>query len=54
MPPALDVRTIVFSRLVSMAVRMMRLLIHWTIGGVRMMRSQRSRVVCSNSSLDTR
>ena len=54
MPPALEVSTMVFSRLVSMAVRIMRLLIHCTIGGVRMMRSHRSRVVCSSSSLDTR
>ena len=54
MPPALEVSVIVVSSVLSRAARMMRLLIHCTMGGVRMMRLQRSRVVCSKSSEDTR
>ena len=44
----------VFSSDVSKAARMIRLLTHWTMGGVRMIRSQSSMVVSSNFSDSTR
>ena len=43
-----------FPGVLSRAARMMRLLIHCTMGGVRIMRSHKSRVVCSRSSDETR
>src|SRR5919197_3490139 len=53
-PPALDVSTIVVSRELSSAARIIRLLIHCTMGGVRMMRSHSSRVVSSSFAEGTR
>jgi hypothetical protein len=53
-PPAFEVITIVVSMELSRAARMIRLLIHYTIGGVRMMRSHSARVVSSSFSNGTR
>ena len=53
-PTSIRGHHIVVSMELSRAARMMRLLIHCTMGGVRMMRSHSARVVSSSFSAATR